>query len=362
MKTNHYNWAIKAAALLFLAANASAQSNQGDVIYQDATNRLSLSLRFGLNINGHFKGIGGGLNPSASHPSNRKTPDGDKYNYDNGYVLTDVSGNAGNQSWYWGYDNASQVNAGNHTISFDHTTATPNGGSSSSAGNNAAIPGFELAYDRQLGVKEDWHNMRYGIEVAFNYQSIQMNNNSTIGATASRQTDTYGYTTGTTPPSAGYQGSYNGPGFLISVPRSSTSTAVIPNATVTTHDDFDGNLWGFRLGPYLEFPFGKKQQFTLALSAGLAVGLLDANESWTQTIAIPGSSSITTHGGGNDWQALWGGYASLNADYRLSEHWGVTGGVQFQDLGTYNHSFDGRKVNLDLSRSVFLLAGVSYSF
>jgi hypothetical protein len=59
---------------------------------------------------------------------------------------------------------------------------------------------------------------------------------------------------------------------------------------------------------------------------------------------------------------LWGGYASLNATCQMDEHWSFIGGVQFQDLGKYNHSFDGRKVSLDLSQSVFVLAGISYSF
>ena len=301
MKNNHYNWMLKTAGLLLLAtsAQAQAQADAGDVIYQDSTNRVSLSLRFGLNINARFKGIGGSLNPASLNGSNRKTPDGDQYNYDNGYVLTDVSGNAGNQSWYWGYDNASQVNAGNNTVAFDRTTAVANGNSSGTGDNHASNPGFELAYDRQLGVKEDWHNMRYGVEVAFNYQPIAINNNSTFGATATKQTDTYNYTPGTTPPSSPYQGSYNGPGFVINVPSASSSTTVIPNATVTVADDFDANLWGFRLGPYLEFPFGKKEQFILSLSAGLAVGLLDANESWKQTATIPGNSTITTRGGGS---------------------------------------------------------------
>jgi len=51
----------------------------------------------------------------------RRTPNGDAYNYNNGYVLTDISGNAGNQTWYWGYDNSSQVNFANNTIAFDRT-------------------------------------------------------------------------------------------------------------------------------------------------------------------------------------------------------------------------------------------------
>ena len=193
MKNNHYHWAIKMAALFLLAARASAQADPGDSVYQDATNRVSLSLRFGLNISAKFKGIGGNLNPS-------KNPG----QYDNGYVLTDSSGNAGGQTWNWGYQDASQVNAGNNTVSFDRTTAVANGNSSSGKSDADVSTGFELAYDRQLGVKEDWHNMRYGIEAAFNYTPIDINQTTTFGATATQQTDVYGYTPGTTPPSAPY--------------------------------------------------------------------------------------------------------------------------------------------------------------
>jgi hypothetical protein len=346
MKKNHYNLAVKTAGLFFFATSASAQPDDG--IFQNSTNRFTLSLRFGLNIDVKFKGVGG----SALNANGR---------YNNGYVLTDVSGNAGGQTWNWGYDHSSQVNAVNHTVSFDRTTAVANGSSSSGTSDADVTTGFELAYDRQLGVKEDWHNMRYGIEAAFNYTPIDINSTTTFGATASQQTDVYGYTPGTTPPSAPYQGSFKGPGFVLNVPRTGTSTAVIPNATVTTQDSLDANLWGFRLGPYVEFPFGKKQQFTLSLSAGLAVGLLDANESWKQTVTI-GGGSTTSHGGGEDFSALWGGYAGLNAGYQFTEHWGIAGGVQFQDLGTYNHSFGGRDVSLDLSKSVFFLIGVSYNF
>ncbi len=349
MKKIHYQPAVAVAGLFLFAASASAQED--DKIYLDSTNRFTLSLRFGLNISAKFKGIGGSLNPANNTPGQ----------YDNGYVLTDISGNAGGQTWNWGYDNSSQVNSVNNTVSFNRTTAVANGNSSSGKSDSGQNTGFELAYDRQLGMKEDWDNMRYGIEAAFNYTPIDINQTTTFGATASQQTDVYGYTPGTTPPSAPYRGSFGGPGFVINTPRTGTSTAVVPNATVTTQDNFDANLWGLRLGPYVEFPFGKKQQFTLSLSAGLAVGLLDANESWKQTLTI-GGSSTTSHGGGEDFSALWGCYAGLNADYQFTEHWGVAAGVQFEDLGTYSHSFDGREVSLDLSKSIFFLVGISYNF
>ena len=73
--------------------------------------RIGLSYRMGFNAPVSFKtpvsikGFGG--NPAPSAP--RYTPDGDRYNYDNGYVLVDSTGNAMGYTRYWGYDSASQV-------------------------------------------------------------------------------------------------------------------------------------------------------------------------------------------------------------------------------------------------------------
>lgn len=362
MKTNHYYLAVKVASLFVFAATAAAQTD--DEVYSDCTNRVTLSLQFGLNINASFRGIGGNI--SSLTGNGRKTPNGDAYNYNNGYVLTDISGNAGGQTWYWGYDNPSQVNPANHTIAFDRPTAAMNAYPSASADDSAATPGFELDYDRQLGTKAGWHNMRYGIDLAVNYVPISINNTS-VSAVA-QQTDFYSYTPGTTPPGYNapselpYQGSYQGPGFVINVPASGTSITPIPNSTVLSQDHYDANLFGFHLGPYVEIPFGKKEQFTLSLAGGLAVGLLDVNESWNQTVTIQGSGPDNSTGGGNSFDVLWGWYAGANADYQINEHWGVTAGVQFQDLGTSDHNYDGRQVNLDLSRSILVLAGVSYNF
>jgi len=176
MKKNHYHHAVKAAGLFLFTATASAQTDDG--IYQDstATNRFTLSVRFGLNIDAKFSGVGGSLNPSFNNTGGR---------YDNGYVLTDVSGNAGNQTWYWGYDNSSQVNAVANTVSFNRTTATPVASSASGNADSGVNTGFELAYDRQFGVKEDWHNMRYGLELAVNFLPFCLNSSSTFGANVS---------------------------------------------------------------------------------------------------------------------------------------------------------------------------------
>jgi hypothetical protein len=362
MKMKHYFLAVNAVGLGLFAVTAAAQS--ADEIYSDSTNRVTLSLQFSLNISASFHGLGGSISPFNGN--GRTTPNGDAYNYANGYVLTDISGNAGGQSWYWGYDNASQINPANHTIAFDLPTASAASYPSTSADDSATTPGFELDYDRQLGEKADWHHVRYGIDSAVNYVPISINNSSV--ASAMKQTDFYSYTPGTTPPGYNapselpYQGTYQGPGFVINVPASGSAISAIPNSTVLSQDNFDANLVGFHLGPYVELPFGKKEQFTLSMAGGLAVGLLDANESWNQTITIPGSSPSASTGSGNTFDVLWGWYAGANANYQFSEHWGVAGGVQFQDLGTYDHSFEGRQVSLDLSKSVLVLVGVSCNF
>ena len=70
----------------------------------------------------------------------------------------------------------------------------------------------------------------------------------------------------------------------------------------------------------------------------------------------------TTQGGGNSFGVFWGWYAGAQADYQFNKHWGVASGLQFQELGTYTHTFNGRQVSLDLSRSLFVLVGVSYNF
>ena len=91
--------------------------------------------------------------------------------------------------------------------------------------------------------------------------------------------------------------------------------------------------------------------------------MLDSTASWKETLTLPGGGGSTSVSGhGDDLRVLWGFYIGLNAAYQISERWGVEAGVQFQDLGTYNHNFGGRTVELDLSGSVFIHAGISYSF
>ncbi len=111
--TNTIGTVLFAAALLVTAAVRAEDpvtiSTNGPSI---VANRLSLSARFGFNISGKFKGIGNGLF-TVPAPNPRRTLDGDAYNYDDGYVLTDSSGNFGGETRYWGYDDSASQILGN---------------------------------------------------------------------------------------------------------------------------------------------------------------------------------------------------------------------------------------------------------
>ena len=342
MKKNHCHWAVPLIGVLLMGTGVSVLAEQDKYTYLDSTNRVTLSLRFGLNIHAKFTGIGSA--GGAGH-------------YFDGYVLTDSTGNYLGYTSYWGYNNASQYNyPPNNTFSFHRPAAT--GITSEISDSDNPYPGVELTYDRQLGIKEDWHHMRYGVEGALNYMKISMNNNSSYNAAVTTDTYPFGGIAGQQP-LPGFQGSFSGnPGDpVLVVPGTSTTT---PGGTLQTQDHFDADLWGGRLGPYVELPLTKN--FDLRLSGGLAVGLLNGNGSWQEKFYLNGNTIGTLSGGGDDFDALWGYYVSLDATWQINHRWSLDGAVQFQDLGTYDHNFGGRGVELDLSRSLFVELGVSYSF
>ena len=325
MNTRHPNWSILVAVALLAPAAVSAE--------QPVTNRLTFSALFGLNISARFMSPGGGAGPGTP----RMTPDGDTYNYDDGYVLTDVSGNFGGQTWYWGYDDSARQISGN-TILLSRSTSAA--GPSQSSDSDPDY-GAELAFSHPLGARG---NLRYGFEIAVNHLNLALHDDTGV----SRITDAYPFTPGTTPPTAvpsdPYQGSFNGPGFIIGdTPVSSTTT--------TDRQRFASDIWGFRLGPYLELPIGER--VNLWAGGGFAWTLMNNSVTWANT----GGS-----GSSGDLGLLWGGYLSANASWQFSEHWNLVAGVQYQKLGTYRHTFSGRPVEVDFNNALLVTLGFGCSF
>ncbi len=361
MKNYHTGWRVPVTSALLFATAVSAEQNEQT--YLNSTNRVTLSLRFGLNISGGFKGVGSTFAPGAPLANSRFTRHGDKYNYDDGFALPDGSGSTDGYTWYWGYDSTSQINAsGANSIDLHRTDAIGLPKRNASEDDSPYL-GAELAYAYELR-KDDWRHLYYGVEFAVNWMPISFGGTSLYNLTLSHVTDTYGYTPGTTVPTSQlpYEGDFTHGNFSIFYPRTGTSTS-LSSATLLVQQDFDANLWGFRVGPYIEYMPSEK--WNLHLSGGLAVGLLSAEASWKETLTVPGggpNASTSVSGGGDDVALLAGFYIGLDAEYKFNERWSVEAGVQYQDIGNYNHDFGGRSVELDLSQSVFVHAGISYSF
>jgi hypothetical protein len=318
------------------------------------TNRISLSARIGFGMSVRF----GGLVSLPVPRLHRTTPGGDAYNYDDGYVLTDSSGNFGGQTWYWGYDNSSSEVSGNSILLSRNQATAPAAGTDMDAD-----PGYgaELVYTRMLGTKG---RFQYGFEAAANYLNISMKDSSPQLFNLIRTTDTYGFTPGTTPPlatpGAPYQGSYQGPGFVINdTPSSSQTTILAGGGSTVGHRDFDADIWGARIGPCLEYAV--TERFRVSVSGGFAAALINADVSWSEAAVVSGTQGVTVSGSGSDSDFVFGAYVALNAGWQFNDRWSVVGSAQYQYLSDYQHSFGGRSVEADL-KGIFITLGIAYKF
>src|SRR5215216_753312 len=73
-------------------------------------NRFGVSYRMGFNFTADYKNLGKTRPPGAG-PGPATGGQVDRF-YDDGYNRVDVSGNNDNETWFWGYKNASQVQDG----------------------------------------------------------------------------------------------------------------------------------------------------------------------------------------------------------------------------------------------------------
>jgi hypothetical protein len=323
--------------------------------------RINVSYRMGLNITADFKKLGGlaaASNPDLHTDGNF---DGNTVRtYDQGgYLGVDSTGNNHgpgyeNTTWYYGYSDtsANQGSALSLTSSSSPATAVSK--------NNAEDPqhGFEISYDRELFQKGRW---RFGAEGALGYTRLSISDSRTLTARVNRITDTFAVPEGVTLPPAPYQGSYTGPGAVISDQPSRQTTVVTSSEnTIVGERKLEADVFGLRLGPYAEVPLNDK--FSLLFSGGLYLAVGNSKFSFHETVTVEGAGTEVHSGSHSDTDFLVGGYIGGNLEYALTEDIGLFVGAQFQTAGTSVNKAKGKESILNMSESLVVSIGASYSF
>lgn len=359
-----------AIALLVAARTPPLQAREKS--RADCPNRFSLSYRLGFDISAHFKTVrplSQLLNyiPETGHDVPRNYVIGTPYET---YVRVDINGNeyidpeTGEivyATWNWGVSSLDQINPETGTVQM--STITEVHQEAREIPDEEITHGLELIYNRRLGRLGKGY---WGLEAAFAFDQVGLR---TVGEANLYQTwitDTYRLLgpvpdVFVEPPQGGFEA--QGPGgwpLLTAEPNSGsrqTSVQTIANA-VTGRYWFDADLFGFRFGPYAEFPLGDK--FSVSLNGGLALLLVQSKFSYEER--VEGYPNLSSAGDGKDSDLLVGGYINGRVQYFLSETVNLFVGAQWQEMSRYKQQLGGKEACVDVGGRVFFTAGIGFSF
>lgn len=324
MKINLLYSALCLGSLLLRVSAVAQETNAPE-------NRFSLSYRAGFNIKADFKNLG--------RPGVAGGPSVTGLSYEDGFVRPNSVPNDAGLSWNWGYQSANQV------VSDNIVMTSSQRGSLGSGKEDSPANGVELSYNRRMGW---WHKAAWGLEGALNYTGLEIHNS---GKSPALRADAFGLG-GATPPVAPYSGTPDGPGILIN----ETPTA----ATLTAHSRLETTVAGLRLGPSLDYPFNER--WSVGAGGGFALGWAESDLHFRETVSVGGTSatSRSRSGSQSDWLPGW--YIAANVAYKPCRAGSIFAGIQFQDVGDQTMRVLDKQVKLDLSQSIFLNIGLSYSF
>jgi hypothetical protein len=339
-------------ALSLLFGYAAAAQN-APVAGGPVRNRIGLSYRAGFNISAEFSHA-----PVAAGVNNPGPASGGaNHNYDNGYNRVDITGNNhGGEpgTWYWGYQDASQV-PGDGFIYFSSLDSFA--GSTSDRASCNPQNGFELTFNRWLG---DLGRCAWGVEAAFSFTKLSIQ--SDFGGTGQLTIDRYGLS-GVVPPQPPYAGTFAGPvpGSPVAPVIGDVPTRTVTDAAIRFSQGVEGELYGWRLGPYLDVPLAPR--LSVSFSGGLALALIHSDfEFADQASTAAGTMLSSSSGFDSQDELLVGGYLAANVTYTMRRSLDLFVGVQYQNVGSFSQEAAGNRLKLDLSESIFLVAGIRLGF
>jgi hypothetical protein len=320
--------------------------------------RIGLSYRAAFNISADFSGLGGYASPNLPGAPGRipGAPGEVVRSYDDGFIGIDESGNANGHTTYWGYDSDEQVSGDNVLM---HNSSSP-GTARSNDVEDEPLNGLELSCQQPLGGGHGW---RWGFEGALNWMNLDFNDRRSLSGDIVTTTHSFALD-GVLPPVAppAYVGPVEGPGApQLNDTAASAGTSTQPGAaTITGSRSLEGNLYGLRFGPFLEYEI--TPQVSVDLAAGFVMGLIDSEFSHSDTTSLGELGSQTMSADSNETEWLYGAYLRGQINVNVYENLSAFGGVELNSLGTFDQRAGNAKAELDLKGAVILILGLGVEF
>jgi len=303
-------------------------------------NRFDVSYRPGFNISVSFKNVG-----TPAFPNN---PSFNGRSYQDGFVGTDDTGNALDLTTYWGYASTEEQVVGDSLL-----MRNSHSGTYASDVEDNPQQGFEFRYARELGKTR---RLAWGAEFALGYTDLSIKDNRMAGP-GTLAVDAFslgGITPPTATPADPYIGPYSaGPG----APLLGASPTQLP---VTVSSDFQADVIGLRLGPYVEFALSER--IAVSVSAGFALLFVDSDFSYRESVTTSGGGVVSRvdSSSNNDW--VPGGYIAGQFSVEVVKSVRTFTGLELQTASSYEHRTGDKIANVDFSKSVFLFLGVGCTF
>ena len=303
-----------------------------------------------------------GLGKFNSNFKPQPTGGGQNYNYDDGYVRVDSSGNIGGKTWNWSQSSDTQVNRSNGgSIDFSITHSVSNGRAEEDASANAGVELYTY-YDMGAvgipGLKQ--HGATWGFRGGLHYAHIDVESNNSIRSDLTTLTDSFALE-GVTLPTTPNQGSFYGPGPLINdSPSRNITISTGGRALVAGSRHLDVDLTTFNFGTYLEVPVAPK--FDLLFEAGVSAAVASGSYDFESSTTATGLGTQASSGSDSETSVLTGFYLGVGGTYQLSDKWSIQAAGRYQCMEDFELGANGSNASLSFDSAFVLSLGALYSF
>jgi hypothetical protein len=324
----------------------------------DWTRYLRVGAIGGLNLKADFK-MTGQFNISGAKPGPTGVG-GVDHIYDDGYVRVDATGNSGTgpgQTTYWGYQDASQYDAGARTLLMHSSTSFT--ASHDAKGDDSAFAGFELAYGGDI---HHWGWKRISWDFGFGLLPISISDKQPVSATVNRTAHSFSVPAGvivpTVPPA--YHGGSAGHDMPV------IFDVATPAGSDTVSGMIDGSrrleviLYSVKAGPSLFLDLTPR--WGVSVGAGPVMGIVSGEYRFDESIVLPGGGTARNKGKIEATDVVYGGYVNAAVTYHAMGNGDLYLGVQYMPLGSSTIAGQGRQARLDLSGQVYVSAGINWPF